>query len=79
MNDENIYLNLGENKVSVKQTSSGFWYVNELSIGSLSIMDGIALMDRAMSETEKILLRFNKEKKSKDEILFRNKNRKSKE
>jgi len=57
--DKNMFLNLGENKVSVKQTSSGYWYVNELAVSCLSVIDGLVLVDRAIAETEKILEKYN--------------------
>jgi len=54
-----MILNIGENKVSLKQTSSGFWYVNDLSINSNSIMDAIALMDAAVYKTIELLNKYN--------------------
>jgi len=59
MDEKNIYLNLGENKVSVKQSASGYWYVNELSVSCLSIMDGLVLMDKAIGEATKLLDKYN--------------------
>ena len=54
-----MIINIGENKVSLKQTSSGFWYVNDLSINSNSIMDAIALMDAAIYKTIEVLSKYN--------------------
>jgi len=54
-----MIVNIGENKVGLKQTSSGFWYVNDLSINSNSIMDAIALMDAAVFKTEELLEKYN--------------------
>jgi len=42
-----MIMNIGENKVSVKQSASGFWYVSELTVTNNSIMDAIGLMDAA--------------------------------
>ena len=52
-------IKIGDNKVSVKQTSNGRWYTNELSISCYSIIDGIALMDRAIYETNMLLEKYN--------------------
>lgn len=46
---------LGSNKVSFKQNASGFWYVNELTINCISIIDGIELMAVAIEKSDKIL------------------------
>lgn len=54
-----MIINIGDNKVSLKQSASGFWYVNELSINSNSIMDAIALMDAAIYKTEELLKKYN--------------------
>ena len=54
-----MIVNIGENKVSMKQNASGIWYVNELSINSNSIMDGLALMDAAMYKTIELLKKYN--------------------
>jgi len=54
---------LGSNKVSFKQNSSGFWYVNELSINCISIIDGIELMGKAIDNASNILKSKNKVKK----------------
>ena len=54
-----MIINIGENKASVKQTSSGFWYVNELSVGGNSIMDSLALLDAAMYKLMEILNKYN--------------------
>ena len=51
---------LGSNKVSFKQNSSGFWYVNELSINCISIIDGIELMGKAIEKATSILKNKNK-------------------
>ena len=53
---------LGSNKVSFKQNSSGFWYVNELSINCISIIDGIELMGKAIDKASNILKVKNKVK-----------------
>ena len=53
---------LGSNKVSFKQNSSGFWYVNELSINCISIIDGIELMGKAIDKASTILKVKNKVK-----------------
>jgi len=57
--NKDMIINIGDNKVSLKQSASGFWYVNELSINSNSIMDAIALMDAAIYKTEDLLKKYN--------------------
>jgi len=54
-----MIINIGENKASVKQTSSGFWYVNELSVSGNSISDSIVLLDAAMYKITEILKKYN--------------------
>lgn len=54
-------MDVGCNKVSVKQNSSGFWYCADLTINCVSIMDGIALIDKAIGEIIKVLEEKNKE------------------
>ena len=46
---------IGSNKVSFKQNSSGFWYVNELTINCVSIIDGIELSKAAIDKVIIIL------------------------
>ena len=60
---ETQIISFGENKASVKQSSSGFWYTNELTICCTSIMDGLVLLDRAVFELNKILNKYNKDGK----------------
>jgi hypothetical protein len=52
--------NIGENKVSLSQTSKGNWYCNELSIYCKDIFDGISLLDGAIEGIECILKEHNK-------------------
>jgi len=54
-----MIMNIGDNKISVKQTGSGFWYCSELSISGNSIMDVIALADAAMYKAEMLLDKYN--------------------
>ena len=46
---------IGSNKVSFKQNSSGFWYINELTINCVSIIDGIELSKVAIDKVILIL------------------------
>ena len=62
---EYLETDIGANKISVKQNSSGFWYCGELYINCVSIIDGIALMNRAIDEIQKILDKKNIENKEK--------------
>ena len=52
---------IGENKISTKQNASGFWYCTDITINCISIIDGIALMNRAIDETIEVLKEKNKE------------------
>ena len=59
---------IGENKISAKQSSKGFWYVDEMSFYCNSIIDGLELLDRAIQKVNKILKKYNngiEEKKNK--------------
>ena len=53
-------INIGENKISCKQSSKGYWYVDELSIYCNSIIDGLELMDRSIEKANKVLKKYNK-------------------
>ena len=53
---------IGSNKVSFKQNSSGFWYINELTINCVSIIDGIELSKVAIDKVILILEEKNKVK-----------------
>ena len=57
-----MIMNIGDNKITVKQTGSGFWYCSELSITGNSIMDVIALADAAMYKAEMLLDKYNTHK-----------------
>ena len=46
---------IGSNRVSFKQNSSGFWYINELTINCVSIIDGIELSKVAVDKVILIL------------------------
>jgi len=59
-----ILEDIGANRVSVKQNSAGLWR-GEITIVCLSIMDGIAVMDRAIDELNKILEKKNNDSKDK--------------
>lgn len=50
---------VGENKVSFSQTSKGFWYCSDLTINCYSVVDGIALMEHAISKVEVVLEKIN--------------------
>lgn len=54
-----MIINIGESKVSLKQNSNGFWYVNDLSISGNNIMKSIDRMDAAMYKTEMLLDKYN--------------------
>ena len=51
---------IGENKVSMKQNASGFWYCTDITINCISIIDGIRLMQSAIEDVEKLLADKNK-------------------
>lgn len=53
------YNDIGSNRISFKQNSSGFWYTNELTINCISIMDGIELGENAIKKINKILEKVN--------------------
>ena len=53
---------IGSNRISFKQNSSGFWYVNELTINCVSIIDGIELSNVAIDKVTLILEEKNKVK-----------------
>ena len=46
---------IGSNRVSFKQNSSGFWYINDLTINCISIIDGIELSKVAINKVILIL------------------------
>ena len=50
MNIKLVENDIGSNRVSFKQNSSGFWYVNELTINCVSIIDGIQLSKVAIDK-----------------------------
>ena len=54
-----MIINIGENKVSCKQTSNGFWYVNDISISGISVIDNIELMDRSIEKIAGVLKKYN--------------------
>ena len=67
-NGIHLDIDLGENKVSVKQSASGFWYCADITVNCTSVIDGINLMDRAVEEMAKILKKHNNiEKENKDQ------------
>lgn len=53
----NIY---GEHKIEAKQTSAGVWR-GSIIINTGSVMDGIALTDKAISELKKVLNKHNRD------------------
>lgn len=67
MKKKTIEIDLGENKVSCKQSSSGFWYCADITINCTSVIDGVELMDRAISSMKKILEKYNVRNKDKEE------------
>jgi len=68
-NGIHLDIDLGENKVSVKQSASGFWYCADLTVNCTSVIDGVELMDRAIERMTEILCKHNKkdDKKEKKE------------
>jgi len=68
MKKTTIEVDLGENRVSLKQNASGFWYVNDMTVNCTSIMDGISLMDKAIEKMNKILIKYNKKEKKENKI-----------
>jgi len=46
---------IGSNRVSFKQNSSGFWYTNDLTINCISIFDGIAIGEKAIDDINRML------------------------
>lgn len=50
----------GSNKISLKQNASGFWYVNDITVNCVSIMDGIEIMSGAIDRINSILEDKNK-------------------
>lgn len=57
---------IGSNRISYKQNASGFWYINELTINCVSIIDGIELSKRAIDKVIEILEVKNKVEKIKN-------------
>jgi len=67
-NGIHLDIDLGENKVSVKQSASGFWYCADITVNCTSVIDGVELMDRAIAKMTTILKHHNiKEDKKKQE------------
>jgi len=62
-NGIHLDIDLGENKVSVKQSASGFWYCADITVNCTSVIDGVALMDRAMEKMSAILKEHNNKEK----------------
>ena len=67
MTEKNVKIKLiendiGCNRISLKQNSSGFWYTNEITINCISIIDGIELSKTAINKVIKILNEVNKVK-----------------
>ena len=56
---------IGSNRISFKQNSSGFWYINELTINCVSIIDGIELSKVAIDKVLFILKEKNEVKDKK--------------
>jgi len=46
---------IGTNKVSVKQNSSGFWYVNDITVNCIDIIVGIETIEGAIHKINDIL------------------------
>ena len=46
---------IGSNRISFKQNASGFWYINELTINCVSVIDGIELSKVAIDKVILIL------------------------
>ena len=55
-----ILKDFGTQNVAFSQTSKGLWYCSGMSIYCDSIMDGIAVAEKAISEINKLLLKTNK-------------------
>jgi len=49
-----------DHKISFSQRANGLWYCSEISIYCNSVIDGIALMKRAIEDVEKVLKEKNK-------------------
>lgn len=60
MKKTTVEIDLGENKVSVKQSASGFWYCADITVNCTSVIDGVVLMDKAIGEMHKVLDKYNK-------------------
>lgn len=54
---------IGTNKISVKQNSSGFWYVNDITVNCIDIIVGIETIEGAIHKINKILKGLNGHKK----------------
>jgi len=63
MKKTTVEIDLGENKVSVKQSASGFWYCADITVNCTSVIDGVALMDKAIDQMNKVLKKYNKKEK----------------
>jgi len=66
MKKTTVEIDLGENKVSVKQSASGFWYCADITVNCTSVIDGVALIDKAINEMSKVLERYNKKDKKEE-------------
>jgi len=64
MKKTTVEIDLGENKVSVKQSASGFWYCADITVNCTSVIDGVALMDKAMERMNLVLMKYNKKDKN---------------
>lgn len=50
---------IGSNKISVKQNSSGFWYVNDITVNCIDIIVGIETIEGAIHKIDNILKGLN--------------------
>ena len=65
MKKTTVEIDLGENKVSVKQSASGFWYCADITVNCTSVIDGIELMGNAIDKMQEILDKKNNKNKDK--------------
>jgi len=54
-----MIIEIDGNKISCKQIDNGNWVCKDITIINPSIIDGIALMDKAIEKTETMLKKYN--------------------
>jgi len=68
MFEKTIYVNVGADRASVKQNSTGYWYCNELTVNDKHIDGCVKGVDVAIEQMNKVLNKYNiKNNKSKKE------------